>query len=128
MRIAAFCDFYGEASRPLQLIIRSGRGEMDWSKPLYIAVAGPFEPFTAEDFGDLYGVSVLLEDLLICEYEEPPGYPGGSEELSMSHSCAKVCIGLDLPQIAARCTHSEDIQFLAIQMDDVEEVLHYRLR
>lgn len=128
MRIAAFCDFYGEASRPLQLIIRSGPGEMDWSKPVYIPVAGPFEPFTAEDFGDLYSVSVLLEDLLIYEYEEPPDYTDGSAELSMSHSNAEVYIGIDLPQIAARCANPEDIRFLAIQMDDVEEVLNYHRR
>ncbi|WP_059051972.1 hypothetical protein [Paenibacillus senegalimassiliensis] len=128
MRIAAFCDFYGEASRPLQLIIRGAAGEMDWSKPVYIPVAAPFEPFTAEDFGDLYGVSVLLEDLLICEYEEPPEYTDGSAELSMSHSNAEVYIGIDLPQIAARCANSEDIRFLAVQMDDVEEVLNYRRR
>ncbi|WP_018753107.1 hypothetical protein [Paenibacillus sanguinis] len=128
MRIAAFCDFYGEASHPLQLIIRGSAGELDWSRPVYIPVAGPFEPFTAEDFGDLYGVSVLLEDLLICEDEEPPNYVDGPEELSMSQNSTPVYIGIDLPQIAARCANPEDIRFLAIQMDDVEEVLHYRRR
>ncbi|GJM78873.1 hypothetical protein HMSSN139_13690 [Paenibacillus sp. HMSSN-139] len=73
MRIAAYCDFYTDSTRPLQLIVDARPGEMDWSKTLYIPVSGPFEPFADEDFGDLPGVSVLLEDLV--RPKEPPEFP-----------------------------------------------------
>lgn len=38
MRIAAYCDFYADSTRPLQLIVDARPGEMDWSKTLYIPV------------------------------------------------------------------------------------------
>lgn len=123
MRIAAYCDFYADSTRPLQLIVDARPGEMDWSKTLYIPVSGPFEPFAAEDFGDLPGVSVLLEDLV--RPKEPPEFSGGSQlGLALSVPSRRV-LGIRLPQIAARCGDLDEIQRLVVQMDDVEEVLGY---
>lgn len=105
MRIAAYSDFYGEAKRPLQLIIQVRPGELDWSSTLYLPLSSPFEPFEAEEFGDGAGVSVLLEDLT----RQP-----GSEAV----------IGIHLPNLAKRHGTSS-IYHLVIQMDDVEEVLKF---
>ncbi|WP_055107246.1 hypothetical protein [Paenibacillus ihumii] len=102
MRIRAFCDFYNEAYRPLQLVIRSEPGELDWSKTLYISLPSPLEPLEAEDFGDERGVSVLLEDLVNQADESRR-------------------LGILLPQIYAR--HGEEFELLIVQMDDVEEIL-----
>ncbi|WP_068784759.1 hypothetical protein [Paenibacillus phocaensis] len=123
MRIAAYCDFYTDSTRPLQLIVDTRAGELDWSKTLYLPVSGPFEPFTAEDFGDLPGVSVLLEDLVRPKEPLPPS---GGLELDPSYPVpvqSRRVLGIRLPQIAARCGDADDIQRLVIQMDDVEEVL-----
>lgn len=123
MRIAAYCDFYADSTRPLQLIVDARPGEMDWSKTLYIPVSGPFEPFAAEDFGDLPGVSVLLEDLV--RPKEPPEFSDVSElGLALSVPSRRV-LGIRLPQIAARCGDTDEILRLVVQMDDVEEVLGY---
>lgn len=123
MRIAAYCDFYTDSTRPLQLIVDARPGDLDWSKTLYIPVSGPFEPFAAEDFGDLPGVSVLLEDLV--RPKEPPEFSDVSElGLALSVPSRRV-LGIRLPQIAARCGDTDEIQRLVVQMDDVEEVLGY---
>ncbi|WP_110931932.1 hypothetical protein [Paenibacillus bouchesdurhonensis] len=103
MRIRAYCDFYDEAFRPLQLVIKTEPGELDWSKTLYISLPAPLEPLEAEDYGDHRGVSVLLEDL-------------------MSQTEEKNNLGILLPQIYAR--HGEEFELLIVQMDDVEEILH----
>lgn len=103
MRISAYCDFYDEAFRPLQLVIRSEPGELDWFKTLYISLPAPLEPLEAEDYGDQRAVSVLLEDL-VSQTEEKNG------------------LGILLPQIYAR--HGEEFELLIVQMDDVEEILH----
>lgn len=108
MRIAAFCDFYDDGPRPLRLIIQAEPGELDWSKTLYIPISGPFEPFDSEDYNDLPGASVLLEDL-VRPTEAAPG--------------SDTTIGILLPQIADR--HRTEILQLMVQMDDVEEVLKY---
>ncbi|AZK46676.1 hypothetical protein [Paenibacillus lentus] len=103
MRIRAYCDFYDEAFRPLQLVIKTEPGELDWSKTLYISLPAPLEPLEAEDYGDDRGVSVLLEDL-VSQGEE------------------KNSLGILLPQIYAR--HGMEFELLIIQMDDAEEILH----
>ncbi|MNJ62494.1 hypothetical protein D3C77_583370 [compost metagenome] len=102
MRIRAFCDFYSEASRPLQLVINANPDELDWSRTLYISIAAPLETLEAEDYGDERGVSVLLEDLVI-------------------QTDVDNCLGILLPQIYAR--HREQFELLIIQMDDIEEIL-----
>lgn len=108
MRIAAFCDFYDDNPRPLRLIIQARPGELDWSRTLFIPVSGPFEPFDSEDYNDLPGASVLLEDLV------------RPTETAIENEAT---IGILLPQIAER--HRTEIQQLMLQMDDVEEVLKY---
>ncbi|WP_178024962.1 hypothetical protein [uncultured Paenibacillus sp.] len=123
MRIAAYCDFYTDSTRPLQLIVDARPGDLDWSKTLYIPVSGPFEPFTAEDFGDLPGVSVLLDDLV--RPKEPPESSGGSELDQALPVPSRRVLGIRLPQIASRCGDTDEIQRLVVQMDDVEEVLGY---
>ncbi len=102
MRIRAYCDFYHEAYRPLQLVIKTEPGELDWSKTLYISLPAPLEPLEAEDYGDERGVSVLLEDLVSQTDEEN-------------------CLGILLSQIYAR--HGEQFELLIVQMDDIEEIL-----
>ncbi|GGH28632.1 hypothetical protein [Paenibacillus segetis] len=104
MRIAAYSDFYGEAKRPLQLIIQVRPGELDWTRTLYLPLSSPFEPFEVEEFGDVVGVSVLMEDLI----RQP-----GSEPV----------IGIHLPSIAQR--HGTEIYHFVVQMDDIEEVLKF---
>ncbi|MNW42165.1 hypothetical protein D3C74_193280 [compost metagenome] len=101
MRLAAFCDFYNDAFRPLKLIILASSNELDWSQTLYVPIASPFEPFETEDFGDLLAVSVLMEDLI--------------------RSTDANVMGINLPQIAQR--HGTEAGLLIIEMDDVEEVL-----
>ncbi|MFW5436610.1 hypothetical protein [Paenibacillus apiarius] len=104
MRIKAFFDFYTDGERPLQLIVRPGPDEVDWTKTLYIPITGPFERMEAEDFGDCLFVSVLLSDMI--------------QQTSLATH-----IGINLPAIAAR--HGTCIEQLILQMDDVEEVLKY---
>lgn len=123
MRIAAYCDFYTDSTRPLQLIVDARPGELDWSKTLYLPMSSPFAPFSAEDFGDLPGVSVLLEDLV--RPKEPPESSGGQNQAPSSLVHAQAVLGIRLPQIAARCGDPDEIQRLVVQMDDVEEVLGY---
>ncbi|NWL87065.1 hypothetical protein DMN77_05560 [Paenibacillus sp. 79R4] len=106
MRLAVYCDFISEGIHPLQLIIQPDPGELDWGEVLYLPLSGPFEPFEAEQFGDLIGASVLLEDLVIS-HEEPEQ------------------IGIRLPQITSRYPEA-DISLLILQIADVEEVLGYR--
>ncbi|RRJ66951.1 hypothetical protein EHV15_31510 [Paenibacillus oralis] len=120
MRIAAFCDFYDDAPRPLQLVIRARPGELDWTQTIYIPVSGPFVPFEPEDFGDLPGVSVLLEDLVLPKMPWADGETLDSPE----HASVKI-IGILLSQIAHRHGNVEDTQQLVVQMADVEEVLKY---
>lgn len=120
MRIAAFCDFYDDAPRPLQLVVRSEPGELDWTQTIYIPVSGPFEPFEPEEFGDLPGVSVLLEDLVLPKVlPENGGTPDGPEHASVK------TIGILLPRITQRHGNVGDTQQLVVQMADVEEVLKY---
>lgn len=110
MRIAAFYDFYGDRVRPLNIIIRMESGELDWSSTLYFPVHGPFEHFEPEDYGDLPGVSVLLEDLVTAPEE-------GESEI-------RQYLGIHLPSIARR--HGTDICLFMIQMGDMVEVLNSR--
>ncbi|WMT42175.1 hypothetical protein RE628_07095 [Paenibacillus sp. D2_2] len=106
MRLAVYCDFISEGIHPLQLIVQPESGELDWSEVLYLPLSGPFEPFEAEQFGDLTGVSVLLEDLIVNRKDPEK-------------------IGIRLSQISAR--HPEaDIALFILQIADVEEVLGYR--
>ncbi|MUG45252.1 hypothetical protein [Paenibacillus woosongensis] len=102
MRIRAFCDFYNEAYRPLQLVIKCEPGELDWSQTLYISLPSPLEPLEAEDYGDERGVSVLMDDLV-------------------SQADDDSLLGILLPQIYGR--HGETFELLLVQMDDVEEIL-----
>lgn len=106
MRLAVYCDFISEGMHPLQLIIRPEPGELDWSKTLYLPLSGPFEPFEAEQFGDLIGASILLEDLVV-----------GNDSPEQ--------IGIALPQVAERYPGA-DISLLILQIADVEEILGYR--
>lgn len=110
MRIAAYYDFYSDKVRPLHIIIRTEPGELDWSSSLYIPVNGPFEHFEPEDYGDLPGVSVLLEDLVLAPEE-------GESEIRQH-------LGIHLPSIAQR--HGTDICLFMIQMDDMVELLSSR--
>ncbi|HEY4390732.1 MAG TPA: hypothetical protein VGN02_05225 [Paenibacillus sp.] len=106
MRLAVYCDFLSEGIHPLQLIVQPESGELNWSEVLYLPLSGPFEPLEAEQFGDLTGVSVLLEDLIVNR-EDPEK------------------IAIRLSQISAR--HPEaDISLFILQIADVEEVLGYR--
>ncbi|MEG6590454.1 hypothetical protein [Paenibacillus barengoltzii] len=126
MRIAAYCDYYTDSIRPLQLIVDLQPGDVDWSETLYIPVSGPFEPFAPEDFGDLPCVSVLLEDLVRPKLEQEPSdqISAGAPNTSHSHPSQQL-LGIRLPQIAARCGDPSDIQRLVLQMDEVEEILGY---
>ncbi|CAM4423966.1 hypothetical protein U9M73_10765 [Paenibacillus phoenicis] len=124
MRIAAYCDFYTDSIRPLQLIVDIQPGDVDWSETLYLPVSGPFEPFTSEDFGDLPCVSVLLEDL-VRPKQEPSEYTTVCEPGTTTSVPSRRVLGIRLPQIAARCGDPSDIQRLVLQMDDATEVLGY---
>ncbi|WP_435924652.1 hypothetical protein [Paenibacillus sp. DYY-L-2] len=106
MRLWLYCDFVVEEVRPLQLIVETEAGELDWSENLYLPLAGPFERWESEQFADLTGVSVLLEDLILKRSED--------EEL-----------GILLPQIARRHPGT-DIQLLIVQIPDAEEVLGFK--
>jgi len=105
MRLSVYCDFITEGIHPLQLIVQPEPGELNWSEVLYLPLSGPFEPFEAEQFGDLAGVSVLLEDLIVNR-EAPEK------------------IGIRLPQISVRHPGT-DISLFILQIADVEEVLGY---
>ncbi|MNI54720.1 hypothetical protein D3C81_1455290 [compost metagenome] len=103
MRVAAFCDFYSDAFRPLKLIVSVNQHELDWSQTLYVPIAAPFEQFEVEDFGDLLAVSVLMEDLV--------------------RTTDTNILGIHLPQMARR--HGTEADLLILEMDDVEEVLGF---
>ncbi|RCX22583.1 hypothetical protein DFP94_101163 [Fontibacillus phaseoli] len=106
MRLAVYCDFVLDGIRPLQLVIQTEHGELDWSEILYLPLSGPFERFEPEQFDDQIGVSVLLEDLVLKR--------DGDEEL-----------GISLPNLARRHPGA-DITLLVIQISDAEEVLEYK--
>lgn len=104
MRIAAFCDFYDDAYRPLKLIIQVQPYELDWSQIVYVPISIPFEPFEAEEYGDELALSVLLEDLI------------------RSPETVNV-IGINLKRIIQR--HGTEASLLIIELDDVEDVLGF---
>lgn len=106
MRLALYCDFVLDGIRPLQLVIETQPGELDWTEILYLPLSGPFERFEPEQFDDKIGASVLLEDLVLKR--------GGNEEL-----------GVVLPNLALRHPGA-DITLLVIQISDAEEVLEYK--
>lgn len=104
MRIAAFCDFYDDAYRPLKLVIQVRPYELDWSQIVYVPISVPFEPFEAEEYGDELALSVLLEDLI----QSPE-----SENI----------IGINLKGIYQR--HGTEAGLLIIELDNVEDVLGF---
>ncbi len=106
MRLALYCDFVVDRIRPLQLVILTQPGELDWAENLYLPLSGPFERFEPEQFDDRIGVSVLLEDLVLKREED--------EEL-----------GIVLPNLTQRHPGA-DIGLLIVQIADAEEVLEYK--
>lgn len=106
MKIMALCDFYTESIRPLKLIVQAGRDGFNWSKTLYIPIAGPFEPADPYELAelDVQGASVLISDLVRRQ-----------DDVS--------CLGINLPAIAER--HGPDPELLWIEMADVEEVMKF---
>lgn len=126
MRLALYCDFVTEETRPLQLILRTEYDSegFDWTRILYFPLSGPFERFESEEFEDQLGVSVLLEDLLVPK-EHVTASEGKRTVAAMSTVHHK--LGIDLPQIATRYPGAE-IALLVIQVPDAEEVLGYGWR
>lgn len=125
MRMALYCDFVTDETRPLQLILRAdyGSGGFDWSNILYLPLSGPFERFEPEEFEDQLGVSVLLEDLLV-----PKEHRAASEGTRADGTPPLPNkLGIDLPRIANRHPGAE-ITILIIQIPDAEEVLGYGWR
>ncbi|WP_410767793.1 hypothetical protein [Fontibacillus sp. BL9] len=110
MRLALYCDFILDGIRPLQLVVQTKLGELDWNGMLYLPLSGPFERFEPEQFDDQIGVSVLLEDLVL----KRAGDGDEDEEL-----------GISLPNLARRHPGA-DITLLVIQISDAEEVLEYK--
>lgn len=104
MRIAAFCDFYSDAYRPLKLIIQVRPYELDWSQIVYVPITVPFEPFEAEEYGDELAVSVRLEDLIRSTESD-------------------TVIGINLKGIIQR--HGAEASLLILELDDVEDVLGF---
>ena len=110
MRLALVCDFITDGIRPLQLVVQTKPGELDWDKILYLPLSGPYERFEPEEFVDEIGASVLLEDLILTRDED--------EELGMK-------LGIGLPNLARRHPGA-DITLLIVQVADAEEVLGYK--
>lgn len=119
MRMALYCDFMTEMIRPLQLILRTDLGELDWSKTLYLPLSGPFERFDPEDFEDQIGVSVLLGDLILPKEEESLDDPSVAGQFFIPKR-----LGINLPRIASRHPGAE-MTLLAVQISDAEEVLGF---
>lgn len=101
IRVLSYFDT--ERIHPSVLLVRLKPSE--WSPPdiLYIPLSGPFEPIEDEDLGDLEGVTVLLEDLVV-------------------RSSALNQVGIRLAHIASRHGLTE-IPQLFVRLQDVEEVL-----
>lgn len=119
MRMALYCDFMTEMVRPLQLIIRTDLGKLDWFKTLYVPLSGPFERFEPEAFEDQIGVSVLLGDLILPKEEERLDDSSVAGQPSVPKQ-----LGVDLPRIASRHPGAE-MTLLVVQIADAEEVLGY---
>lgn len=126
MRLALYCDFVTEETRPLQLILRADNNSegFDWTRIMYLPLSGPFERFEPEQFEDQLGVSVLLEDLLLPK-EHATAAEGKSTVAAIPLVHHK--LGIHLPQIASRHPGAE-ITLLVIQVPDAEEVLGYGWR
>lgn len=125
MRMALYCDFVTDETRPLQLILRPDydSGGFDWSNILYLSLSGPFERFEPEEFEDQLGVSVLLEDLLVPKEHRTASEDKGADGTSLLPNK----LGIDLPRMNSRHPGAE-ITLLVIQIPDAEEVLGYGWR
>ncbi|USB34537.1 hypothetical protein [Paenibacillus sp. YPG26] len=103
-RIGVIAEFDIEARAPAIILVKLSPDELDWSTLLYIKATPPWEQFEPEEFGDMNGVTVLLEDILMVQ---------GNKDF----------IGIDLPRLYQR-HQNQDIGQLIIRLQDVEEVLN----
>ncbi|TMV49404.1 hypothetical protein FE783_12890 [Paenibacillus mesophilus] len=107
-------DYSDHGLVPTTFVIRFQTGKVKWDMfSLYIRIASPFQRILSEDFQDVAGISVFLEDLMINQ--EKPG-----------------TFGINLARIKHRykindLTNDEPLFFI-IQMADIGDVLQMDVR
>lgn len=113
MKIKVFYDFHDDAIKPMIMVIRFRRGEIQWDKSMMtVRLDAPFRRQTLDEYDDgIVGLSVHIEDLAVNL--EMPG-----------------CFRVDLASLRARCTPNEldEIEQFVIRMADIEEVLQMDAR
>jgi hypothetical protein len=110
VRTAVYYEFVDDEIKPMTMVIKFNHGGLDWSEPsLFIPLQGEFEKHTQEDYGDVAGAAVYLEDLTMDPYR-PDGF------------------SIHLPRIRSRCEplgyEIHDIEQLIIRMCDVIDVMN----
>ncbi|RUT36347.1 hypothetical protein EJP77_05015 [Paenibacillus zeisoli] len=102
-RVGVLTEFDIDAHAPAILLVKLEPEERIWSSIMYLEITPPWESFEPEEFGDVTGITVLLEDLILI--------PGKAD-----------FIGIDLPRIYQR-HQALDVDQLIIRLQDIEEVL-----
>ncbi|MNH90229.1 hypothetical protein D3C87_616860 [compost metagenome] len=102
-RIGVLTEFDMDAQAPAILLIKLSPDERDWGAILYVKITPPWEQFEPEEFGDMTGITVLLEDIILVH---------GNKD----------SIGIDLPRLYQR-HQAWDVDQLVIRLQDVDEVL-----
>lgn len=113
-KLRVFYDFHDEGIKPFTMVIRFKSGEVQWEKPaFYIPLSAPFQRHMSDEYNDITGYTVLLEDLIV-NFEKPNTF------------------GVSLPLIKKRCgiediTNDEPVHFM-IRICDIEEVMQMDIR
>ncbi|MNT81981.1 hypothetical protein D3C72_2216450 [compost metagenome] len=102
-RIGVLTEFDIDARAPAILLIKLSPDEPDWRTILYVNITPPWEQFEPEEFGDVTGITVLLEDIILVQ---------GNKNI----------IGIDLPRLFQR-HQARDVDQLVVRLQDVDEVL-----
>lgn len=108
-KLKVFYDFHDESIKPFTMVIRFKPGEVQWEKQsFYLSLSAPFQQHMSDEFHDVTGYSVLLEDLTV-NIEKPNTF-------GVSLSAIKKRYGI------VESTNDEPVHFM-IRMCDIEEVL-----
>jgi hypothetical protein len=109
-KIAVYYEFVDDEIKPMVMVLKFRPGGIDWSDPsLFIPLQEEFQKHSQDDYGDVAGAAVYLEDLTL-NLDRPEGF----------------CI--HLPRIRSRYEplgyEMHDIEQLIIRMCDVIDVMN----